>query len=126
MKKRTFLVADDDKRSAKLLRDVLQASGYSVVVVRDGKQAIDVAKHQSPALILMDIQMPVIDGVAAMKELKSNPKTRGIPIIAITAHAMRGDEESFLQQGFDDFLPKPLDIHALLKTVRFHLHEEEQ
>lgn len=125
MKKRTFLIADDDERSVKLLQDVLKASGYSVVVARDGKQAIDLAKQQIPALILMDIQMPVIDGVAAMKELKANPKTKGIPIIAITAHAMQGDDKSLLEQGFDDFLGKPIDIHVLLDRINFHVHEEE-
>ena len=125
MEKRKFLVVDNDERSVKLLQDVLKASGYSVVVARDGKQAINLAKQQSPALILMDIQMPVIDGVAAMKELKANPKTKGIPIIAITAHAMQGDDRSLLQQGFDDFLGKPIDIHVLLDRVKFHVHEEE-
>ncbi len=116
--KKTILIADDDEKSVKLLRDVLQASGYSVAVARDGRQALTLAKEQTPALILMDIRMPVMDGVAAMKELKSDPKTEKIPIIAITAHAMHGDRENFLQQGFDDFLTKPLDIHMLLEKVR--------
>ena len=116
--KKTILIADDDEKSVKLLRDVLRASGYSVAVARDGREAVALAQERKPALILMDIRMPVMDGVAAMKKLRADPKTRGIPIIAITAHAMHGDKERFLWQGFDDFLTKPLDIHMLLERVR--------
>ncbi len=108
-----------------MLRDVLQASGYSVAVARDGRETVALAQEQKPDLILMDIRMPVMDGIAAMKELRADPNTDRIPIIAITAHAMRGDKESFIQQGFDDFLAKPVDIHVLLDRVRLHLHEEE-
>ena len=122
---RTILIADDDKKSIKLLRDFLQASGYSVAVARDGRETVALAQERKPDLILMDIRMPVMDGIAAMKELKTDPNTDRIPIIAITAHAMRGDKESFIQQGFDDFLAKPVDIHVLLDRVRLHLHEEE-
>ena len=122
---RTILIADDDKKSIKLLRDVLQASGYSVAVARDGRETVALAQEQKPDLILMDIRMPVMDGIAAMKKLRADPNTDRIPIIAITAHAMRGDKERFIQQGFDDFLAKPVDIHVLLDRVRLHLHEEE-
>ncbi len=116
--KKTILIADDDEKSVKLLRDVLQASGYSVATARDGRQAIVFTRERKPALILMDIRMPVLDGIASMMELRTDPKTEKIPIIAITAHAMRGDKEKFLRQGFDDFLAKPLDIHILLEKVR--------
>ena len=122
---RTILIADDDKKSIKLLRDVLQASGYSVAVARDGRETVALAQERKPDLILMDIRMPVMDGIAAMKKLRADPNTDRIPIIAITAHAMRGDKERFIQQGFDDFLAKPVDIHVLLDRVRLHLHEEE-
>jgi two-component system cell cycle response regulator DivK len=123
--KQTILIADDDKKSIKLLRDVLQASGYFVAVARDGRETVALAQARKPDLILMDIRMPVMDGIAAMKKLRANPNTDRIPIIAITAHAMRGDKERFIQQGFDDFLAKPVDIHVLLDRVRLHLHEEE-
>ncbi len=122
--KQTILIADDDKKSIKLLRDVLQASGYFVAVARDGRETVALAQARKPDLILMDIRMPVMDGIAAMKKLRANPNTDRIPIIAITAHAMRGDKERFIQQGFDDFLAKPVDIHVLLDRVRLHLHEE--
>ena len=82
------------------------------------------ARGRKPNLILMDIRLPGLDGAAAMKVLKADPKTKEIPIIAVTAYAMRGDKEKLLRQGFDDFLAKPLDIHVLLKRIRFHLHEE--
>lgn len=122
--KQTILIADDDKKSIKLLRDVLQASGYFVAVARDGRETVALAQARKPDLILMDIRMPVMDGIAAMKKLRADPNTDRIPIIAITAHAMRGDKERFIQQGFDDFLAKPVDIHVLLDRVRLHLHEE--
>ena len=121
---KTILIADDDKKSIKLLRDVLQASGYFVAVARDGRETVALAQARKPDLILMDIRMPVMDGIAAMKKLRADPNTDRIPIIAITAHAMRGNKERFIQQGFDDFLAKPVDIHVLLDRVRLHLHEE--
>jgi len=121
---KTILIADDDKKSIKLLRDVLQASGYFVAVARDGRETVALAQARKPDLILMDIRMPVMDGIAAMKKLRADPNTDRIPIIAITAHAMRGNKERFIQRGFDDFLAKPVDIHVLLDRVRLHLHEE--
>ena len=114
---------DDDSRGQKLVRDLLQASGYATLAASDGEQALKLAKEKGPDLILMDIRLPLLNGVAAMKELKSDPRTRRIPIIAVTAYAMSGDEERLRQQGFDDFLAKPLDIHALLGKVRSHLGE---
>jgi len=119
----TILIVDDDKRGRKLLRDLLQASGYTTITANDGEQAINLARERGPNLILMDIQLPVMDGVAAMKALKTDPKTKDIPIIAVTAHAMHGDERRLLQQGFDDFLAKPLDIHLLLDKIRLYLNE---
>ena len=121
-----ILIVDDDNPSRKLVRDLLHASGYATITATDGKQAIMLAKEKAPNLILMDIRLPELDGAAAMKVLKNDPKTKGIPIIAVTAYAMRGDKEKLLHQGFDDFLAKPLDIHILLKRIQFHLHEESR
>ena len=121
-----ILIVDDDNPSRKLVRDLLYALGYATITATDGKQAIMLAKEKEPNLILMDIRLPELDGAAAMKVLKNDPKTKGIPIIAVTAYAMRGDKEKLLHQGFDDFLAKPLDIHILLKRIQFHLHEESR
>ncbi|HHK67052.1 two-component system response regulator [Candidatus Acetothermia bacterium] len=125
MKRKLILIVDDDHRGLKLTSDLLQASGYATITAADGEQGVKLAKERTPDLVLMDIKLPRLNGVAAMRALKTDPKTKGIPIIAVTAYAMRGDEERLLQQGFDDFLAKPVDIHMLLDRVRFHLHEEE-
>lgn len=125
MEKRLILIVDDDSRGQKLAADLLQASGYATLTASDGEQAIKLARENAPDLILMDIRLPVLNGIAAMKALKDDPETKGVPIIAVTAYAMRGDEGRLLQQGFDDFLAKPLDIHILLERVRFHLREGE-
>jgi len=124
MKRELILIVDDDPRGRKLIRDLLDVHGYTTVTTGNGVEAVALAKERCPDLILMDIQLPRMDGIAAMKALKSDPKTEGVPIIAITAHAMTGDEERLRSQGFDDFLAKPIDIHALLKRIRFYLHEE--
>ena len=125
MARRLILIVDDDERSRKLACDLLKARGYETIAASDGEEGIARAKEHDPNLILMDIQLPVLDGVAAMKALRADPKTKTIPIIAVTAYAMQGDEESLLQQGFDDFLAKPLDIHVLLDRVRSHLRGGE-
>ena len=108
-------------RGRKLIRDLLEVQGYATLTADDGVKAIAAAKEKLPDLILMDIQLPRMDGVTAMKKLKAYSKTANIPVIALTAYAMQGDEERLLRQGFDDFLTKPVDIHALLQRVQFHL-----
>ena len=124
MGKKLILVIDDDRASRKLATDLLHVAGYIVVTANTGAHGIALANVRRPDLILMDIRLPDTDGVAAMKAIKTDPKTNNVPIIAVTAYAMRGDKEHLLEQGFDDFLAKPLDIHVLLNRVRHHLHEE--
>ena len=118
---KTILIVEDDAKNLTLLRDVLQVSGYSTIEATDGKQAIELARTKKPDLILMDIQMPEIDGLEATRILKMDTTTRNIPIIALTAFAMKGDKERVLEAGCDGYLIKPIDIKELLKTVTEYL-----
>ena len=114
---RCILIVEDDPKNLKLVRDLLQASGYEAIEATDGSQGVEMARTKKPDLILMDIQMPVMDGLDATKILKKDEATKGIPIIALTAYAMKGDEEKMREAGCDGYIPKPIDIKAFLKKV---------
>jgi two-component system cell cycle response regulator DivK len=101
----------------KLFRDVLRASGYCVVEASTGEQAIELAVSHRPALVLMDVQLPGIDGVEALARLRREERTASIPVLALTAQAMHGDRERFLDAGFDGYLSKPVDVVELLRAV---------
>ena len=111
MEKR-ILIVEDDSKNLKLVRDLLQVSGYVTLEATNGKLGVEVAKEQKPDLILMDIQMPVMDGLQAARLLKADEETKKIPIIALTAYAMKGDEEKMLQAGCDGYIPKPIDTKS--------------
>jgi len=117
------LIVEDDPNSRKLIRDLLQVSGYTTLEATDGEQGVTLAKDKRPDLILMDIQLPVMDGLEATRILKADKKTREIPIVALTAYAMEGDEERILQAGCEGYLPKPIDVQELLKKVPEYLVE---
>ena len=104
--------------NAKLLRDVLTASGYEVAESVDAEAGLDIARARTPALILMDIQLPGMDGIAAVKELKRDPRTARIPVVAVTASAMPLERESILEAGFDGYQAKPISVKDLLAEVR--------
>ena len=118
---KTILIVEDDPKSLTLLRDLLQVSGYSTIEATDGKQGIESAKTGTPDLILMDIQLPEIDGLEATRILKADVTTSNIPVIALTAYAMKGDKERALEAGCDGYLTKPIDIKELLKMVTEYL-----
>ena len=118
---KTILIVEDDAKNLTLLRDVLQVSGYSTIEATDGKQAIELARAKKPGLILMDIQMPEMDGLEATRILKADATTSNIPVIALTAYAMKGDEERMLEVGCDGYLAKPIDIKEFLKEVSKYL-----
>lgn len=113
-----ILIVEDEERNLKLLRDILQLSGYVTVEANDGRKAVDLAKEKIPDLILMDIQMPVLDGLEATRILKADPATKQIPVIALTAFAMGGDRERFIQAGCDDYVSKPYNIQDLLEKIK--------
>jgi two-component system cell cycle response regulator DivK len=114
------LVVEDNDKNMKLVRDVLQATGYSTLEATTGEEAIELALSQTPALVLMDVQLPGIDGVEALERLRQNERTVSIPVLALTAQAMSGDRERFLEAGFDGYLAKPVDVRELIQAVREH------
>jgi two-component system cell cycle response regulator DivK len=114
------LVVEDNEKNMKLFRDVLVATGYRTLEATTGAQAIEVAAEHAPDLVLMDVQLPDLDGVEALKRLRADERTASIPVLAVTAQAMHGDRERFLAAGFDGYLSKPVDVVELLGTVRAH------
>ncbi len=117
---KVILIMEDEPKNTTLLRDLLQVSGYSTIEATDGKQGVELAKAKKPDLVLMDVQMPVMDGLEATRILKSDT-TKNIPVLALTSYAMKGDKERILQAGCDGYLAKPFDIQELLKAVAEYL-----
>jgi two-component system cell cycle response regulator DivK len=111
------LIVEDNEKSMKLLRDVLVATGYGTLEATTGEDAVSLALSHTPALVLMDVQLPGIDGVEALVRLRRDARTETIPVLALTAQAMHGDRERFLEAGFDGYLSKPMDVAELLHTV---------
>jgi two-component system cell cycle response regulator DivK len=114
------LIVEDNDKNMKLVRDVLQATGYSTLEATTGEEAVDLALSQPPALVLMDVQLPGIDGVEVLERMRQNVRTASIPVLALTAQAMSGDRERFLEAGFDGYLAKPVDVRELIEAVREH------
>jgi two-component system cell cycle response regulator DivK len=119
-----ILIVEDNPKNLKLFRDVLQFKGYQTVEAESAEAGIAVARERQPALILMDIQLPQMDGREAMKVLKADERTRQIPIIAVTSFAMKGDREVLLASGFNGYLAKPVDIKELRQVVENHLNAQ--
>ncbi len=115
-----ILVVEDNEKNMKLFRDVLQATGYRTLEASTAGQALKLAAEHSPALVLMDIQLPDMDGLEALRRLRQDERTASIPVLAVTAQAMKGDRERFMEAGFDAYLSKPVDVDELLATVRLH------
>ncbi len=112
-----ILIVDDDEKNRKLVRDILGVNGYVTLEAVNGKEAIELTVKQIPDLILMDIQMPVMDGLSAIRILKTNKDTKHVPIIALTAFAMEEDKKEVLFAGADDWLTKPINIRGLLESI---------
>jgi two-component system cell cycle response regulator DivK len=112
-----ILIVEDNDKNMKLFRDVLIAKGYRTLEATTGEQAVALAAERSPDLVLMDIQLPDIDGVEALGRLRADGRTTSVPVLALTAQAMEGDRERFLAAGFDGYLSKPVDITEFIATV---------
>ena len=112
-----ILIADDRPSSRELLRLVLERAGYSVIEAEDGEQALDRARAGSPDLVLLDLQMPGLDGYGVLAALRSEARFEHLPVLALTASAMRGDRERILEAGFTDYLAKPAGPEVLRETV---------
>lgn len=113
-----ILVVEDDELSRKVLRDVLRAQGYRIAATASAEEGIEIARAQQPRLVLMDIQLPGMDGITAMKQLKSDPATRHIPVIAVTASALPRERARIVAEGFDGYQHKPLSVKAFLAELR--------
>ena len=114
---KTILIVEDNELNMKLFNDLLQAHGYSTVQTMDGRDAIRLARENSPDLVLMDIQLPDIDGIQAFKKLQTFKETNGIPVIALSANAMKHQVEEVMSLGFKFYLTKPINIKQLLEKI---------
>lgn len=119
-----ILIVEDNENNRTLLKDLLTCHGYEVVVATDGQEGVAQARSEMPDLILMDIQMPGMDGMTAGSILKGDPATGSLKIIALTSFAMQGDREKFLDAGFDDYLAKPISTRELPGLVEKWLGEQ--
>jgi two-component system cell cycle response regulator DivK len=115
-----ILVVEDNEKSMKLFRDVLLVMGYRPLEATTGRQAVELAAEHAPDLVLMDIQLPDIDGVEALRRLRADERTASILVLAVTAQAMQGDRDRFLAAGFDGYVSKPVNVGELVGTVRQH------
>jgi len=112
------LVVEDNEMNMKLVRDVLHAKGFTTLAAVTGEEGISLALEHLPSLVLMDVQLPGIDGMEALARIRADDRTASIPVVAVTAQAMHGDRERFLEAGFDAYLSKPVDVFELIGTVR--------
>lgn len=113
-----ILIIEDNEKNRKLVRDVLQFKGYQTIESETAEEGLKLARDASPALILMDIQLPGMDGITALKQLRADPKTKEIPVIAVTASAMTHNRETMLAEGFDGYQTKPISVNNFLEEVR--------
>lgn len=116
-----ILLVEDNELGRDMLRRRLNRAGYDVVTAADGEQALDIMRDRQPALVLMDMSLPVMDGWTACRSARADPRICQIPIIALTAHAMANDRQSALAAGCDDFATKPVDFPQLLAKIRTYI-----
>jgi two-component system, cell cycle response regulator DivK len=119
------LIIEDNEKNRKLVRDVLQVKGYETIESETAEEGLKLAVEKSPSLILMDIQLPGMDGITALKQLKTDPETKTIPVIAITASAMTYNRVTMLAEGFDGYQTKPISVKDFLEEVRRVLDSDQ-
>ncbi len=120
---KTVLIVEDNELNMKLFNDLLEANGYATLQTRSGVEAVELTRKHMPDLILMDIQLPEVSGLQVIQWIKDDDALRHIPIIAITAFAMKGDEEKIRQGGCEAYLSKPISVVKFLETVRLYLSD---
>jgi two-component system, cell cycle response regulator DivK len=113
-----ILIIEDNEKNRKLCRDVLQVKGYQTIESETAEEGLKLAREKSPSLILMDIQLPGMDGITALKQLRADPQTAHIPVIAITASAMTHNRTTMLAEGFDGYQTKPISLREFLAEVQ--------
>jgi two-component system, cell cycle response regulator DivK len=114
----TILIIEDNEKNLKLVRDLLQIKAYATLEAGSAEDGIAIAREHVPDLILMDIQLPGMNGIAAIKILRATPQTAHVPVIAVTASVMQGDLKRITEAGFDGYVPKPINVRNFLDTVR--------
>ncbi|WP_152047903.1 response regulator [Aureimonas psammosilenae] len=118
---KTVMIVEDNELNMKLFRDLIEAHGYATIQTRNGLTAVDLAREHRPDLILMDIQLPEISGLDVTRNLKADPDLRSIPVIAVTAFAMKGDEERIRQGGCEAYISKPISVTKFIETIKSFL-----
>lgn len=126
MMKELILIVEDNEKNRKLVRDVLQFKGYETQESENAEEGIRLARERHPALILMDIQLPGMNGIDALARLREDPQMRDIPVIAVTASAMPQERQKITAAGFDGYQRKPLDLKVFLEAVRLTLERDRQ
>lgn len=121
---KTVLIVEDNDLNMKLFHDLLEAHGYATIETRDGMEALHLAREHHPDLILMDIQLPEVSGLEVTKWLKDDESLRHIPVIAVTAFAMKGDEEKIREGGCEAYIAKPISVAYFLETVKRFLEKD--
>ena len=121
MSDKNVMVVEDNEKNMKLMRVVLKAKGYNIIEAATGEEALNLLKNQKPDIILMDIQLPGIDGLTLIKQIKASVITKDIPIIAVTAYAMKGDEQKILDTGCDAYVSKPINTQELPRIVEKYI-----
>jgi len=119
-----ILIIEDHALNRKLVRDVLQAKGYRTLESETAEEGVRLAREHLPALVLMDIQLPGMNGIEALGQLRADPATQGIPVIAVTASAMTQNRQQIMAAGFDGYQPKPINVAAFLEAVRQTIERE--
>src|SRR5215831_10138682 len=115
---KTVMIVEDNELNMKLFHDLLEAHGYQTVATRNGIEALDLARRHRPDLILMDIQLPEVSGLDVTKWLKEDPELKSIPVVAVTAFAMKGDEERIREGGCEAYLSKPIQVAQFIETIQ--------
>jgi CheY-like chemotaxis protein len=113
-----ILIVEDNEKNLKLFSVIVRSIGYEALTAMNGEEGVTIAKDKLPDLILMDIQMPLMDGITALNILKSDERTKDIPVIALTSYAMAGNKEKFLGLGFSDYISKPIDKNSFIEVIQ--------
>ena len=121
-----ILIVEDNPQSMRLIEMILKAEDYTLLKAIDGEEALDIAEKEYPDLILMDVQLPDMDGMTVVRMLRENKVTKDIIILALTAYAMKGDKERMLRMGCDDYISKPIDVQGFINTVRRFLSSKTE
>ncbi len=119
----SILVVEDNDMNMQLVEYLLEEAGYHILKATSGEEALEIAERSSPSLVLMDIHLPGMDGFSVAREMKQRENTRSVPILALTAHAMRGDKDRFLEAGCDGYISKPIDVKTFIPSIEQYLNE---